>query len=241
MKKMIIGTLFLFVIIASGCSNSPKTSSGYAKMEWMDFIKLNGHSYQVINTGTLSDPSLVGKEIGIVKFMVSDNVTKPNYKIKDGDAAFLEKGTKIYEVKENPDLVVVKDQQAIGGYSVYYRDRGSYNYHFKNLNQNEVKKIQIYEDHGDTKLEHRLLSTLTDSSQIKNFFGVLNQGKEDSNFRYDHSHPDQKVFTIVFYTKKAVAYRDNILYNGKEYGWTPWSQEVLPVTIEKFLNNKQFN
>jgi hypothetical protein len=207
-------------------------------IDWVDFIKLNGHSYQGIYTGTLSDPSLVGKEIGTVKFRVSDNVTNPNYKIKDGDAAFLEKGTKIYDVKENPDLVTVKDQEAIGGYRVYYRDRGSYNYHFKNLNQDEVEKIQIFEEHGDTKLEHRLLSTLTDPSQIKNFLGLLNQGTENNDFRYDHSLPDQKVFTIVFYTKKAVAYRKNIFYNGKEYGWAPWNQEVLSVSIGEFLRGK---
>ena len=169
-------------------------------------------------------------------------MTNPNYKIKDGDAAFLEKGTKIYQVKGNTDLVAVKDQEEIGGYRVYYRDRGSYNFYFKNLNQNEVEKIQIYEEHdGDTKHEHQLLSTITDSSQITNFLGLLNQGTENGDFQYDHSLPYQRAFTIVFYAKKAVAYRYNLFYNGKEYGWTPWSQEVLPVSIGEFLNTKQVN
>lgn len=33
-----------------------------------------------------------------VRFKVSGNVCDPNYRIKDGDAAFLEPGTPIYEV-----------------------------------------------------------------------------------------------------------------------------------------------
>jgi len=34
-----------------------------------------------------------------VKFKVSGNVCDPNYRLKDGDAAFLEVGTPIYQVR----------------------------------------------------------------------------------------------------------------------------------------------
>ena len=33
-----------------------------------------------------------------VKFKVSGNVCDPNYRVKDGDAAFLDPGTPIYQV-----------------------------------------------------------------------------------------------------------------------------------------------
>jgi hypothetical protein len=242
-KKMMMSTLILFLIFASGCSNSSKSPFvGQAKIDWVDFIKMNGHSYEGIYTGTLSEPSLVGREIGTVKFRVSENVTNPNYKTKDGDAAFLEKGTKIYEVKGNPNLLAVKDEDEIGGYRVYYRDRGSYNYHFKNLNQNEVEKIQIYEEHfDDTQPKHQLLSTISDLSQIKNFLHLLNQGSENDDFRQDATLPGQRTFIMIFYTNKAVAFRSYLFYNGKEYGWAPWSQEVLPDLIGEYLNPQQVN
>ena len=233
--------MFLLLLVSiAGCSDSPKSLfSSKAVIDWVDFIKLNGHSYEGIYTGTLSDPSLVGKEIGTVKFKVADNVTNPNYKTKDGDAAFLEKGTKIFEVKGNPDLVVVKDKNEIGGFKVYYRDSGKYLYHFKDLNQNRIKKIQIYEEHyGNTKLDHQLLSTMTNPSQITAFLKLINQGTENNNFQHDPTLPGQKVFVIVLYTKHAVAYRNNIFYNGKEYGWAPWNQEVLPELIREFLSAK---
>lgn len=243
MKKIMVGMFLLLFVSLAGCSQSPKSLFGsHAEIDWVDFIKLNSQSYEGIYSGTLSDPSLVGKEIGSVKFKVADNVTNPNYKTKDGDAAFLEKGTKIFEVKGNPNLVVVKDKDVIGGFRVYYRDRGKYPYHFKDLNQNKIEKIQIYEEHyGNTKLDYQLLSTMTNPSQITAFLKLINQGTENDNFRHDLTLPGQKVFAIVLYTNSAVAYRNNIFYNGKEYGWAPWSQEVLPESIGEFLNAKHAN
>jgi hypothetical protein len=37
-----------------------------------------------------------------VKFKVSGNVCDPSYKLKDGDAAFLDPGTEIYQVNGHP-------------------------------------------------------------------------------------------------------------------------------------------
>jgi hypothetical protein len=37
-----------------------------------------------------------------VKFKVSGNVCDPNYRLKDGDAAFLDPGTPIYRVTGQP-------------------------------------------------------------------------------------------------------------------------------------------
>ncbi|MBO0960967.1 hypothetical protein J1P26_14800 [Neobacillus sp. MM2021_6] len=240
MKKIMVGMFLLLFVSIAGCSHSPSSLFGsHAVIDWIDFIKLNGHSYEGIYTGALSDPTLVGKEIGTVKFKVDDNVTNPNYKTKDGDAAFLEKGTKIFEVKGDPNLVVVKDKDEIGGYRVYYRDKGKYAYHFKDLNQSKIEKIQIYEEHyGSTKLDHQLLSTLTDPSEIIAFLELINQGVKNDNFQHDPTLPGQRDFAIVLYTNGAVAYRNNIFYNGKDYGWAPWSQEVLPESIAGFLNAK---
>jgi hypothetical protein len=76
----------------AGCSTTSIT--------WVNFVQVGSVQYvagpaspTVIAEGDL------GPEFTKVKFKVDGNVCDPSYRIKDGDAAFLEPGTPIYQVK----------------------------------------------------------------------------------------------------------------------------------------------
>ncbi len=100
------GLLCLFVL--NGCSipgmqgNTPQVGQQPAvAIDWTDFLQFKGISYHLLagQTGTLQEKDL-GNVYDTVKFQVSGNVNDPNYQIKDGDAAYLPVGTRVYTLKD---------------------------------------------------------------------------------------------------------------------------------------------
>jgi hypothetical protein len=73
------------------------------QIDWVDFIQVGTTQY-IAGSGTpltLQENDL-GPVVARVKFKVAGNVCDPTYKPKDGDAAFLEPGTPIYQVNGQP-------------------------------------------------------------------------------------------------------------------------------------------
>lgn len=83
---------------------------GFSKISWVDCVQINGRKYHRDFEKRELDYSVVGKQIGKVKFNVSDNVHNSNYHFRNGDATFLSVGTQIYEVNSSDFInsVVVK-------------------------------------------------------------------------------------------------------------------------------------
>lgn len=102
----IIIIMLSLVACSSGDNSNPSneeggSKSGIIKIDWVDFIVLNDINY---HRAYLEDFNLekdkVGKVIGKVEFNVANNIDNPKYEVKNGDAAFLEKGTKIYKLMD---------------------------------------------------------------------------------------------------------------------------------------------
>ena len=95
---------------AQGCSN--------VQIDWVDFIQLGSNQYLAgMGAPTTVQESDLGPVVARVKFKVAGNVCDPSYKPKDGDAAFLEPGTPIYQVSGEPAAKVVaarRNGQIIG-------------------------------------------------------------------------------------------------------------------------------
>jgi hypothetical protein len=95
---------------AQGCSN--------VQIDWVDFIQLGATQYVAGREAPATIPeSDLGPVLARVKFKVAGNVCDPGYKPKDGDAAFLEPGTPIYQVNGEPASKVVaarRNGQIIG-------------------------------------------------------------------------------------------------------------------------------
>ena len=101
--------LAVALVLLAGCQmpGSPQ-GCGNVQIDWVDFIQIGSTQYVAGSGsfGTLLERDL-GPEAARVKFKVAGNVCDPSYHPKDGDAAFLDPGTAIYEVNGHPKTEVL--------------------------------------------------------------------------------------------------------------------------------------
>lgn len=90
--------LSLIIIILFACYVLRIDRFGLSQISWVDCVQINGKKYHSDFERKEIDYSLVGEQIGTVKFNVADNVHNANYNFRNGDATFLSVGTKIYKV-----------------------------------------------------------------------------------------------------------------------------------------------
>lgn len=233
MKKQNMLFLVLILLFITGCR--PSAYVGGSKIDWVDFVKFAGIEYQGIHTGALADGDYVGENIGTVKFKVADNVKNPNYKIRDGDAAFHDKGTGIFEIKDQPHLIAVKNTQAINGYRVYFSsDAIEYQWHFKDMPIEKVELIEIYVT--EPPEDDKLIATLSKKEDVNGFLQLLVESKNNPDFQPDVEKADPIFYEMVFYTEEPIAYKYNLQFDGETYYWHPWDTSILSDDIKTFIH-----
>ncbi|MBT2690576.1 hypothetical protein J7I93_20680 [Bacillus sp. ISL-47] len=230
---MKIPIVFIILLsLLSGCRSMPFDT--HTVIDWVDFIKWEGREYNGIYTGILADEKFLGEKAGEVKFRVADNVTNPNYKIQNGDAAFHEKGTEIYAIKGQPDLIAVKNPDEINGYSVYYSvENEEFNWHFDDMPAERVERIEIYRlytQKGDKKILE-----LKQEDDLSHFLQLLKDSKNQPGFNPNTAKGDPIFYNMIFYTGEPVAYKFNMQFDGTVYYWHPWETAILPDAIKDFI------
>jgi hypothetical protein len=104
-------TLAIALLALTGCG-LPAFGQGQGcstvQIDWVDFIQVGSTQYVAGsgNHATLQESDL-GQVVAHVKYRVDGNVCDPNYRPKDGDAAFLDPETPIYEVRGHPTSEVL--------------------------------------------------------------------------------------------------------------------------------------
>jgi hypothetical protein len=97
-RILVVAAALLFTSACCGQA-AGGSSSCSTQIEWVNFIQVGATQYVA---GIERSPVLQETDLAAVyarvKFKVSGNVCDPNYRIKDGDAAFLDPGTAIYQV-----------------------------------------------------------------------------------------------------------------------------------------------
>jgi phage pi2 protein 07 len=233
MKKW--GLFILILIVLTGCRSTP--FNGHAVIDWVDFIKWEDIEYNGIYSGVLTDEKYIGEKLGTVKFRVADNVTNPNYKIRNGDAAYHEKGTEIFRIKGMLNLIAVKDASQINGYRVYYaRDATEQQWHFKNVPLDKVNKIEFYQPY--TSEGNKLLNTYTNLEELRHILELLENSEESPNFSPNTEKGDPDFFQIVLYTDEPIAYKYDVQFDGSTFYWYPWDTAILSNEIQTFLKEK---
>lgn len=233
MKKWCL--FILLLIVLTGCRSTP--FDGHSVIDWVDFIKWDGVEYDGIYSGVLADEKFIGVKLGTVKYKVADNVTNPNYKIRNGDAAFYEKGTEIFTIKGEPNLIAVKDSSQINGYKVYHsRDIKGQQWHFKNVPMDKVIEVEIFQPY--TTEGNKRLSKYTDREDFKHLLQLLENGIESPNFQPNTEKGDPEYYQIILYTDEPIAYKYDLQYDGSTYYWYPWETEILSNEIQSFLKAK---
>ena len=88
-------------MLMAACQLPGQSSTCNSQIDWVTFFQVGSTQYvagPASQATTGLKESDLGPEYSKVKFKVSGNVCDPAYKLKDGDAAFLEPGTPIYQV-----------------------------------------------------------------------------------------------------------------------------------------------
>jgi hypothetical protein len=99
--KLLVGLGAL--LLTAACQLPGTSSSCNAQIDWVNFIQVGSTQYVAgPRSQTILQENDLGPVYAHVKFKVSGNVCDPNYRLKDGDAAFLDVGTPIYQVSGQP-------------------------------------------------------------------------------------------------------------------------------------------
>jgi len=99
-SKLIVGIAVLGFMTA--CQPPGQTSCN-TMIDWVNFIQVGSTQYvSGLEADSVLQESDLGPVYAHVKFKVSGNVCDPAYRLKDGDAAFLDAGTPIYQVNGHP-------------------------------------------------------------------------------------------------------------------------------------------
>jgi hypothetical protein len=100
-SRLVIGIAILGFMAA--CQLPGQATCNNTMIDWVNFIQVGSTQYvSGPELETALQESDLGPVYAHVKFKVSGNVCDPHYKLKDGDAAFLDPGTAIYEIKGHP-------------------------------------------------------------------------------------------------------------------------------------------
>lgn len=236
MRKILLLLMFsLFVTACNSDTDSHIGRNSHTIIDWIDFVKIDDTEYHAIYTGIIADPQYIGEEISQVKFKVDENVTNSSYRIKNGDAAFWEEGTKIYSVKTMPDFIAIQDNREINNYRIYQSQINSdrYQWHYKDINQEKIKKIEIYEGYNHSEL----LVSMLDEQKIDSFMEILNSSETKTSFHPNISQGDPDMYDIVFYTDQQFAYKYQVLFDGNVWYWHPWDTSILPDEIADYILN----
>lgn len=235
MKRLILilSVIIIFSIFAA-CTKIENRIEGNAEIDWVDFIKLNGKSYDAVGTAVLADPAKVTREIGKVRYTVAEVVKNPKYEAKDGDAAFWPKGTKIYALDGYPDysLVAVKDEKILNGYRLYHQsnEKQAFSLRYKDMPKDKVKKIEIYSIQDYTR--YTFLRKMAESNEVNKFIAILDKGVQSENVDLNTT----SMFCAVFYTGETFAYKFQLYFDGKSFYWTPWNTMQLPGELKEYIN-----
>ncbi|RIW31340.1 hypothetical protein D3H55_15310 [Bacillus salacetis] len=162
MKRVLLTCLLIiFVSVSTACETTHKTGASPAQsnrtslpecdttgviVDWVDFLIINDITYEGFHRNGEEPEYEKGKEIGVTSFKL-DDCASPDYISQNGDAAYLEAGTPIYEVKGYPVELMVE-----AGGSLYIAER----------NEAAETVADLYPIKGKVKDLH-LLSTENDS------------------------------------------------------------------------------
>jgi len=113
MQRLLLASVLTLLLsllsLPLGCATKPETDKGnvVVNIDWVNFIKFNGITYlREVQSLPYSEEDL--QYFDEVQFRVEGNITQLGYQIKNGDAAYLDKGTQIYSIRSySPDFRLV--------------------------------------------------------------------------------------------------------------------------------------
>jgi hypothetical protein len=174
MKRFIWILLSIILVLPLGCTSGPPI----AFIEWVDFIKLNNITYIRVHQDVPVNKDDVSP-YSEVNFRVAGNIENPNYKTKNGDAAFLEAGTPVYSLRGYAPTFRLVAEKSQGLY-VYEADTNPQARKGSDLNDigGKVEYIGI-NSRTDAKTE---LASIKDQAQVTELVDMVLEAPVNQNF-----------------------------------------------------------
>lgn len=226
-KRLFIGIISLIVLLG-GCAQSvddPIPPDTDIPIDWVDFVKIDGIQY--LRTDYYIEADDLGSQISEVKFKLSDNISDSDYIIKDGDAAYLEKGTPIYNIKgyQSSFLIAVQSTNERIVYQVFDNPSANIGSDIVDI-FDKVDYIEITSDSDDV-----VLAEITDFNKIKEMVEmVLNA---PVNLSVDEEAGIQ--YFITFYLKEGFEFKGAYCPESGQFS-NVYTRFVLPVEFKTVLD-----
>lgn len=252
-KIFIFGLLFLLMLIMiTSCDSVRLNTKGNANLNWGSFIHIDDRRYRGDFNLVLTDPSKIGNKIGVVEFNTSKNVSNPEYRVRNGDSAFLEEGSKVYAIKGYPDYSYIAAESKdpmhnFMGYEVFRLEWSksgkplhlnvAQNVKFEEISNGNLKKIEVYINNSDTLGGYywKLVNEVTNRENINNFFSILNQSKPFNRENADIKMDIAKEYRVVFYTDEPFGYRFPMFYHKGLFFWRHSGHKKIPNDIYPYM------
>lgn len=235
MRRILLILMLLVAITACNSNELPKIQEEPTEtiidIDWVDFVKINDQQYSAHHTVAIADDRYIGDEVGKVEFKVDKNVTDTNYQVKNGDAAFWEEGTLIYEVVAMPDMIAIKDKAEVNGYRLYQANEAEDDWSFEAIDRSLITKIEVQEGY----IYPKLIQTFSEKEEINTFLKVLDEGEENVDFTPNIDDGDPELYHLVFYTDSMIVTYYQLNHDGETWYWYPWEQEMLPDEIGDYI------
>lgn len=201
-------------MFVSGCSTILGTKR-VVIIDWTDFVKWDGISYQRDYNDIEVPTELIGNRIGFVVKQAPSEVNNPNYKPEDGMASFLPVGTEFFEIAgyDSKKYIAVYTD----GKFVLYRDYNSGPVTF-----------------DDTDNEHKLKSTKYET--VNNLEGVTMTVKEGTvsstglSLIFENNSESRCIYGEAFVLEKKLDdkwYEVPVVLEG-DYGFEDIGYELNP-------------
>ena len=235
---LILVSIMLSLVACSSDNNSSpsndegESKSGIIEIDWVDFVVLNDINYHRAYMDNYKlQKDKVGKVIGKVEFTVANNIYDPKYKVKNGDAAFLEKGTNIYKLKDystNFRVAVYSNNEWI----LYEADSNPKAQNGEDLLDinNKVTRIGINsETDGETEL-----ATINDKATINRLVELVSNAKVNQN---NDNHNGERYF-IKFYLEDGSYVNRSYWIESGELSRGIMLSEEFGIVIKDFLKKQ---
>ncbi|HEY5560629.1 MAG TPA: hypothetical protein VIK72_02550 [Clostridiaceae bacterium] len=105
MRKLIVIFIILTVMLtsATGCITGKQAS-------YADVFTLEDIMYCATSEEVITDDKIIESQVGTIKFTLSESNKSPTANLKNGEAAYLKVGTKIYSLKDLDQKIAVAAQ-----------------------------------------------------------------------------------------------------------------------------------
>jgi len=202
LKNMSI--LFILTILLSSCSNfNLIRGCPDAEIEWVDLVMINDikyeHHFPEQNDDNVQLSIEKGNEVGKVTYKMADSACS-NHKMRNGDAAFLDEGTQIFEIKGYPSSFVV-----VANDKVYVADENKKAKTARELYALEglVKNIYFESTEDGSRLH-----TFAQSSKDKFLAAWYELKLEDSESLYKKRGSEENRIFLEIELKNGVTFRE---------------------------------